>query len=432
MPVTGKMTVDLYANPDPFIQGMKAAENSAKKSGEGIAGHISKINAKQLKGAVHEVLGGLGTISLLESGAQLGSELVKGFSDGTVKDFGSGVQLIQSKFEGFIKSIPLVGSFFELGRSIQDAFTGRSEEIDRTTKALKELEIQNNNVKKTNKEANDAQAALGAIGNIGSSITKSKFADFSDNLKAAQETERQKEYNNRIAGGERTAAIMKANQGKDSKSQWAQEEIAKLIKDNEEAASAGRKDQEKADAIIFSNKQKQFIAQQAADVKTIQNQNNIADIQKTINDLSAEKANIGKTDLDILIERLKKEGVEANDLKYIIKDYKDIAAAKQAAIDKPKNIENFLNAQEALSRANMGVNEAGANLDAARSNRTASATSVDTALGSIKLQGVTDFSKSKEIEKAQQALSAAKTTVTNTKAIADGVAKLVQMNGGTT
>ena len=51
MPVTGKMTVDLYANPDPFVQGMKAAENAAKKSGAGIAGDIAKINQKQLKNA---------------------------------------------------------------------------------------------------------------------------------------------------------------------------------------------------------------------------------------------------------------------------------------------------------------------------------------------------------------------------------------------
>ena len=28
MPVTGKMTVDLYANSDPFVQGMKAAADA--------------------------------------------------------------------------------------------------------------------------------------------------------------------------------------------------------------------------------------------------------------------------------------------------------------------------------------------------------------------------------------------------------------------
>ena len=42
--IQGKMTVDLYANPDPFVQGMKAAENAAKKSGHGIAASIEKIN----------------------------------------------------------------------------------------------------------------------------------------------------------------------------------------------------------------------------------------------------------------------------------------------------------------------------------------------------------------------------------------------------
>lgn len=105
--------------------------------------------------------------------------------------------------------------------------------------------------------------------------------------------------------------------------------------------------------------------------------------------------------------------------------------AVQAEQARGKTIGDILSTQEALSKANMGVNEAGANLDAAQSNRTASATSVDTALGSIKLQGVTDFSKSQEIEKAKEALSKAIETASNTKGTYDQLVKLNQAIGAT-
>lgn len=121
MPVTGKMTVDLYANPDPFVQGMKAAENAAKKSGAGIAGHIAKINAKQMKGAVGEVLGGLGTIGLIDAGLNAANELVKGFKDGSIKGFGEAVTAIGQTIATTLEGLPIVGSGGKLIASMLDA-----------------------------------------------------------------------------------------------------------------------------------------------------------------------------------------------------------------------------------------------------------------------------------------------------------------------
>lgn len=121
MPVTGKMTVDLYANPDPFVQGMKAAENAAKKSGSGIAGHIAKINAKQMKGAVGGLLGGLGAIGLIDSGLNAANELVKGFRDGSIKGFGEAVTAIGQTIATTLEGLPIVGSGGKLIASMLDA-----------------------------------------------------------------------------------------------------------------------------------------------------------------------------------------------------------------------------------------------------------------------------------------------------------------------
>lgn len=121
MPVTGKMTVDLYANPDPFVQGMKAAENAAKKSGAGIAGHIAKINAKQMKGAVGGLLGGLGAIGLIDAGLNAANELVKGFKDGSIKGFGEAVTSIGQTIATTLEGLPIVGSGGKLIASMLDA-----------------------------------------------------------------------------------------------------------------------------------------------------------------------------------------------------------------------------------------------------------------------------------------------------------------------
>jgi hypothetical protein len=94
-------------------------------------------------------------------------------------------------------------------------------------------------------------------------------------------------------------------------------------------------------------------------------------------------------------------------------------------------VEQTLAAQKTANEDYSSGIEASIELDRAKANRTASATSVDTALGSIKLQGVTDFSKSKEIEKAKEALSKAIETASNTKGTYDQLVKLNQAIGAT-
>lgn len=391
MAVTGKMTVDLYANPDPFIQGMKAAENSAKKSGEGIAGHIEKINNKQMKNAVHELIGGLGTIGLIDEGLKMANELIKGFKDGSITGFGDAVTAIGETISKTLEGLPIAGSGGKLIASMLDAsgYMGGAmgQEQDQQQSRI--------------------EAAAKEKANYAASQASAKIVE----EKIQLETELQK-----IKDG--TFFIEKSSA-----------ELAKQAL-SDRMMNAGMSLNE-----IYVAKQlyDQGLANKKLDddaaIAAVTAKNELASAQKTLNDLQDQATRSTMSVRDAELDRLASMAGMTSEMVAQAMAAWDLEAAGKA---NAKIIEEQLSAQEALSKANMGVNEAGANLDAAQSNRTASATSVDTALGSIKIQGVSDFSKSKEIEKAQQALAAAQTTVTNTKAIADGIAKLVQINGGTT
>jgi len=127
MPVTGKMTVDLYANPDPFVQGMKAAENAAKKSGAGIASHLDKINAKQMKNVVGGALKAVGVVGAIEVGQQIMLATIKGMSDGTVKGMGDFGMVAAKAVTSVVKGLPVLGTFMEIGEEIGKMVTGVNE-----------------------------------------------------------------------------------------------------------------------------------------------------------------------------------------------------------------------------------------------------------------------------------------------------------------
>lgn len=149
MAVTGKMTVDLYANPDPFVQGMKAAENAAKKSGSGIAASIEKINAKQIKNLSGQLLGGLGVIGMVDAGGKMALEMIKGFKEGGEKGMRGAMEIIGNSLITTIKSIPIAGTFFEIGKSIGEWANGvdaanssiarSNEQMKRTTEIVLNL-----------------------------------------------------------------------------------------------------------------------------------------------------------------------------------------------------------------------------------------------------------------------------------------------------
>lgn len=122
--IQGKMTVDLYANPDPFVQGMKAAENAAKKSGGGIAASIEKINAKQMKNLAGGLLKNIGVIGAIDAGLKIADDMVKGFQDGSIKGFGGAIEALGKTIVQNLESIPIAGALGRLIAAGVDAVSG--------------------------------------------------------------------------------------------------------------------------------------------------------------------------------------------------------------------------------------------------------------------------------------------------------------------
>ena len=386
MATVGSFVVNTYMNNDNFLAGAKAAAAATKKMETSIGDSISKINAKQLKGAMQNILGGLGTIGLIETGLDMANELVKGFKDGSIKGFGDAVTAIGQQISTTLEGLPIVGSGGKLIASMLDAVGYMGGALGQ------EQQQQQSRIEAAAKEKENYAASQASAKILDEKIQLEKdlqaIKDGSFLIEKSSAELAKKALSDRMM-----------NAGMD-------ENEIELANRNYDYAVANKK----------------IIDDELAAQKDFEN------AQRVINGLELEAEMIGKTarerehwrlgTMKGMTIALQEQGMAAWD-------------AVQAEQARGKTIEDILSTQEQLSKANMGLNEANANLDAAQSKRTASATSVDTALGSIKLQGVTDFSKSQEIEKAREALSKAIETASNTKGTYDQLVKLNQAIGAT-
>ena len=132
--VRGKMVTDLYANADPFVAGMRAADQAARKSGASISSSIDRINSKEMRNLTRSMLGGLGTIGLVDTGAKMALDLAKGFADGSIKSMADAAQAIGKTLIENLKSIPIAGTFLQIGEVIGNMAFG----VDAANKSLKE------------------------------------------------------------------------------------------------------------------------------------------------------------------------------------------------------------------------------------------------------------------------------------------------------
>ena len=377
MPVTGKMTVDLYANSDPFVQGMKAAADAAKKSGSGIAGSIEKINSKQLKSISGNLLGSIGIIGALDAGAKMANELVKGFKDGTLTGLGDAFVHVGNAFAEFAKNLPIAGALGEMiANGIVDPLTGgtmgqeSAQEGSRGEFAKKQKEIAEQDKGRAMRAAADKEL-VDKIAN--ESAAKQKKLD------------------------EEAAKVKKfyANQRIDS-----EQEILK-IKDDLRKASMSERD------IEFERIQ---------NLKTIPQY--LKDEGKAAYDqLQAEKAKIiAQKELDDAKEKSAKEELDR------IEKLKDAEIkAKQDARDEAiKAYEDYQEAQDVFAKTAEELDKKAAGVSAT--------TSVDTAIGSVKIAGASDFSVQKDMDIAQSTLEEAKNQSDYLKSIDSALHKM----GGTT
>jgi len=382
MAITGKMTVDLYANPDPFVQGMKAAENAAKKSGSGIAGSIEKINQKQLKNAMTSGLKAVGVLGAIETGQQIMLATIKGMKDGSVKGLGDFGMVAAKAVTSVIEGLPVLGTFMQIGTEIGTWVAG----IDQLDEAAKRASKNFDGFKSTL----DSIKTGNKIGDVAIQSAADKNTQFSMS---------EDEISNNKVLAQMQSEYLKANQTYIKTLEDEQKLKGKDIRDTQFRQNLT------AQINKMEDQQRKTMQETLATLQTSQEEYNSKladqnDLLEWFDELSKEIQNDEKKKNDLLKERIK---FQEDSNKEALDGQNDLAKARQAYAE----TEAELNAQAA---------------------GTSNVEGLSTAIGSIKVAGSTDFSIEKQMDIAKQQLNATELNTDILQEIADSLNAM----GGTT
>lgn len=374
--IKGKLEVDLYANPDPMIQGFMKGEQAAKRASGSIGESIDKINKKQMKNIAAGLLGNLGVIGAIDAGTKIADDMVKGFQDGSIKGFGGAIEALGTTLVKNLENIPIAGALGRLIAAGVDAVSGGTMsqegkqqgsrgEYDEKNKAAIEFE----RIKKI-RDDNDAEV-----------IKKNADAKTAAAKKIADEEGRQRKFY-------------------DDQQKSSLKEVQK-IKDDLRHSTMSERDIE----IERIQALPQLVKRQKEEAIAAYDQ------------LQANKAKmIAQKELDNAKEKSSKEELERIEK---IKDA-EIEAKQDARDEAIKAYEDYQEAQDVFAKTAEELDKKAAGVSAT--------TSVDTAIGSVKIAGASDFSVQKEMDIAQSTLKEAKNQSDYLKSIDESLHKL----GGTT
>ena len=141
MATVGAMSVDMFMNNKYYLAGVTAATSATKRMESEISSSIAKINAKQMKSVTNNLLGNFGVIGMFQTGANMATELVKGFNSEAIKGFGDAMSVLGNTLVSAIKAIPIAGAFLQLGEEIgKSVFGDAQKQIDETILKMKKLD----------------------------------------------------------------------------------------------------------------------------------------------------------------------------------------------------------------------------------------------------------------------------------------------------
>ena len=360
MAVTGKMTVDLYGNTHPFVQGMKAAEDAAKKSGSGIAGSIEKINQKQLKNAMTSGLKAVGVLGAIETGQQIMLATIKGMKDGSVKGLGDFGLVAAKAVTSVIEGLPVLGTFMQIGTEIGTWVAGINE-LDEAAK-------------RANKNFNGIKSTLDSI-TKGNEIGDVAIQSATD--KNTQFSMSEDEISNNKVLAQMQAEYLKANQT------YIKTKKDEQILNGQDTTDTKFKQNLTANINKMEDQQRKTMQKTLATLQASQEEYNSKlaeqnDLLEWFDELSKEIEDDDKKKNDLLKERIK---FQKDSNKEALDGQEDLAKARQAYAE----TEAELNAQAA---------------------GTSNVEGLSTAIGSIKVAGSTDFSIEKQMDIAKQQLNA--------------------------
>lgn len=451
----GSIVASLILNADGFNAGIDAGIASAKKGSSSIGASLDRINNKQLNAASTNILKNfVSPAALAVGGAAMATNLIKGFSTGAYKDWNEAGKGLMAQLSAGIKSIPIVGTFYELGEAMGNAFFGVDaevialEKVEKKTKeiiALVKLLGDEKNRVATQEEALQArldaqnktanQIELDAIKAKGEAAQKVILDGLVAQRKAEIEAERIKkntvitESMNLETG--QTYTIKTVSNTTKEQADADFDALSKFKKLREEDA---------ATAVQNQVNEAKRLQDEIDTGQTLKDLNKKTDDEKqaAANDLSAIQLKAHQVNMsarDVMLDNLKTAKGMTNEMKkqYVIA-YDAIEAANQLKdIDKQRAEANnkVTKAAEDATAANDSVDSAKAKLEMAKQKaESGGATDVSTAIGGVKIQGSSDFSKNKAVQDAEEALAKAQETANNTQKTYEALYDIANKLGG--
>ena len=400
MATVGAMSVDMFMNNKHYLAGVSAATSATKRMESEISSSIAKINAKQMKSVTNNLLGNFGVIGMFQAGANMATELVKGFNSEAIKGFGDAMGVLGNTLVSAIKALPIAGAFLQLGEEIgKSVFGDAQKEIDKTILAMNKLDAAMKIIQAPNITINSTLAAMQSkVTNFGESDKEKERRLFIEDIKNKQAAANKQESIQRIGNMPQQFTIEKT-------------QVA--------LQKGGTKEVERRiENLNYEKQMVEYTARQAV-------------IQKEIVDKGKDKIN----DATIAFDKAAAELQVLEDQKKLNEEmaklFKDIAEAKKkAAADAAKAIaeqikqernqarerlkqqkanafNEAIDAYEALTAAE---NEYDAKVEKIKkdSGNLAGSVGLNTAIGTVKVAAVVDFGVQKQIDLAAQMLKEAK------------------------
>ena len=454
MAQVGSFVVNTYMNNDNFLAGIKTANAAAKSAEQTIGSSISKINAKQIKNLSNQLLGGLGVIGMVDAGGKMAVEMIKGFKEGGEKGLSGAMEIIGNSLITTIKSIPIAGTFFEIGKSIGEWANGvdaanasiarSNEQMKRTTDIVLNLrKLQSPESEITTQQKKNDQFGQSPEMIAQESMRQKKLVELKNlsdsQMKDAQEKTKAKmaEYDEKRAERQKTRDPIIQTEAQAAKTRQEYEEKIGLELDQQYKAIASQAEEAKKtielnvqDLVVLQQKGKaqqdlaQFNKDAAIELKAQNDQQ--AATAEWVEQQHQRYLDLGRTKRMIYeLELQAHKGMTDAGKKQLMQEFDALEAVKKTADAKQEAAQQAADDLKATATLETDIATAKKDVNDLAKNNMAT---VDSAIGSIKVAGSQDFSKSTEMALAQKTL----TNAIELKKYMESMDKTLKTMGGVT
>ena len=400
MATVGAMSVDMFMNNKHYLAGVSAATSATKRMESEISSSIAKINAKQMKSVTNNLLGNFGVVGMFQAGANMATELVKGFNSESIKGFGDAIDMIGNTVVKFIRALPVAGAFLELGEAISKGMFGDAQkEIDKTILAMQKLDAAMKIIQAPNITINSTLAAMQSkVTNFGESDKEKERRLFIERIQKEQAEANKQESIQRLGNVPKEFNVTERkvlnSQGLTETHEFKKKNLEydkQMVEYTARQAVIQKEIVDKGkdkinDATIAFDKA-------AAELQVLEDQKKLnEEMAQLFKDIAEAKKKAAADAAKAIAEQIKQERNQARER---LKQQK--ASAFNEAID----------AYEALTAAE---NEYDAKVEKIKkdSGNVSSSVGLNTAIGTVKVAAVVDFGVQKQIDLAAQMLKEAK------------------------